>query len=51
MEAVKTDLLRILDLSEREILSLVRSGIAWKRRGGSPKGPRSLAGKSLAMIF
>jgi len=48
---VKKDLLRILDLSDREILSLVRSGLKWKRRGGSRRTPRPLAGKSLAMIF
>jgi len=48
---VKRDLLRILDLSDREILSLIRSGRTWKRRGGSQRAPRPLAGKSLAMIF
>jgi len=48
---VKRDLLRILDLSDKEILSLIRSGRTWKRRGGSPGAPRPLAGKSLAMIF
>ena len=31
---MKKDLLRILDLSDREILSLIASGCAWKRRGG-----------------
>jgi ornithine carbamoyltransferase len=48
---VKKDLLRILDLTDREILSLVRSGLTWKRRGRSRRTPRPLAGKSLAMIF
>ena len=48
---MKKDLLRILDLSDREILSLIRSGAAWKRRGGSRRSPRPLAGKSMAMIF
>jgi ornithine carbamoyltransferase len=48
---VKKDLLRILDLSDREILSLVRSGLKWKRRGASRRTPKPLAGKSLAMIF
>jgi ornithine carbamoyltransferase len=48
---LKKDLLRILDLTDREILALVRSGMTWKRRGGSSKAPRPLAGKSLAMIF
>lgn len=48
---MRKDLLRILDLSDREILSLIRSGVRWKRRGGSPRAPRPLAGKSLAMIF
>jgi len=48
---VKKDLLRILDLSDREILSLIRSGATWKRRGGSRRPIRPLTGKSLAMIF
>ena len=48
---MKKDLLRILDLSDREILSLVRSGLMWKRRGASRRPPRPLVGKSLAMIF
>jgi len=48
---LKKDLLRVLDLTDREILSLVRSGALWKRRGASPRAPRPLAGKSLAMIF
>ncbi|GAB4229035.1 MAG: ornithine carbamoyltransferase [Deltaproteobacteria bacterium] len=48
---MKKDLLRILDLTDREILSLVRSGRTWKRRGASRRAPRPLAGKSLALIF
>lgn len=48
---MKKDLLRVLDLTDREILSLVRSGALWKRRGASPRSPRPLEGKSLAMIF
>jgi ornithine carbamoyltransferase len=48
---VRKDLLRILDLSGREILSLLASGVAWKRRGGGKGAPRPLAGKTLAMIF
>jgi ornithine carbamoyltransferase len=48
---VRKDLLRILDLSAREILSLIAAGAAWKRRGGRRGAPRPLAGKSLAMIF
>ncbi|MBP2684433.1 MAG: argF [Deltaproteobacteria bacterium] len=48
---MKKDLLRILDLSDREILSLVRSGLMWKRRGAARRSPRPLVGKSLAMIF
>jgi len=48
---VRKDLLRILDLSGREILSLLASGVAWKRRGGRKGAPRPLAGKTLAMIF
>jgi ornithine carbamoyltransferase len=48
---MKKDLLRILDLSDREILALISSGAAWKRRGGKRGGPRPLTGKSLGMIF
>jgi ornithine carbamoyltransferase len=48
---VKKDLLRFLDLSDREVLSLLASGAAWKRRGGRKRAPRPLAGKTLAMIF
>jgi len=48
---VKRDLLRVLDLSGREVLSLVSSGRAWKRRWGRGKPARPLAGKSLAMVF
>jgi ornithine carbamoyltransferase len=48
---VKRDLLRVLDLSGREVLSLVSSGRAWKRRWGKRNPPRPLAGKSLAMVF
>jgi ornithine carbamoyltransferase len=48
---VKKDLLRILDLSAREILSIIAAGAAWKRRGGRRGAPRPLAGKTLAMIF
>ena len=47
----KADLLRILDLSSGDILSLIASGIAWKRRGAGRKAPRPLAGRTLAMIF
>jgi len=48
---LRKDLLRILDLSDREILSLIASGVAWKRRGGRKGAPKPLAGKTLAMIF
>ncbi len=48
---MKKDLLRVLDLSGREVLSLVSSGRAWKRRWGKRNAPRPLAGKSLAMVF
>ncbi len=48
---MKKDLLRFLDLSGREVLSLLASGTAWKRRGGGIRAPRPLAGKTLAMIF
>jgi ornithine carbamoyltransferase len=48
---VKKDLLRVLDLTGRDLRSLVSSGRAWKRRWGKRVGPRPLAGKSLAMVF
>ena len=48
---MKKDLLRVLDLSGREVLSLVSSGRAWKRMWGKRNAPRPLAGKSLAMVF
>jgi ornithine carbamoyltransferase len=48
---MKKDLLRVLDLSSGGILSLIASGIAWKRRGTRRKAPRPLAGRALAMIF
>jgi ornithine carbamoyltransferase len=48
---MRKDLLRILDLSDRDILSLVASGQAWKRRAGKRGAPVPLRGKSLAMIF
>lgn len=48
---MKRDLLRVLDLSGREVLSLVSSGRAWKKKRGRRSGPRPLAGKSLAMVF
>lgn len=48
---MKKDFLRVLDLSGREVLSLVSSGRAWKRRWGRRNAPRPLAGKSLAMVF
>jgi len=48
---VRKDLLRLSDLSDREILSLLASGAAWKRRRGRKSVPRPLAGKTLAMIF
>jgi len=48
---VTRDLLRILDLTGREVHSLVSSGMEWKRRWRRPGAPRPLAGKSLAMVF
>jgi ornithine carbamoyltransferase len=48
---VTKDLLRILDLTRRELLALLASGRAWKRRGNARGTPRPLAGKTLAMIF
>ncbi len=48
---MKKDLLRVLDLTGRELLALLASGREWKRRGNRPGAPRPLEGKTLAMIF
>jgi len=48
---VRKDLLRILDLTDKELLALLASGRTWKRRGKRRGAPRPLAGKTLAMIF
>jgi ornithine carbamoyltransferase len=48
---VRKDLLRILDLSGRELHAVLASARAWKRRGNRRGAPRPLAGKTLAMIF
>lgn len=48
---MKKDLLRILDLTPRELFSLLASGRQWKRRGSRRGAPRPLEGKSLALIF
>lgn len=48
---MRKDLLRILDLTDKELLALLASGRTWKRRGRRRGGPRPLAGKTLAMIF
>ena len=48
---MKKDLLRVLDLTGRDALSLISSGRAWKRRWRRRNAPRPLAGKSLAMVF
>lgn len=45
------DLLRILDLTVRDVLALVSSGRGWKRRWRKGGASRPLAGKSLAMVF
>ncbi len=48
---MKKDLLRVLDLSARDILGLIAAGAAWKRRGAGRGVARPLAGRTLAMIF
>lgn len=48
---MKRDLLRLLDLTDREILALIASGRSWKRRWPRAAGKRPLAGKALGMIF
>jgi ornithine carbamoyltransferase len=48
---VRKDLLRILDLSARELRAILADGRALKRKGNRRRSPRPLAGKTLAMIF
>jgi ornithine carbamoyltransferase len=48
---VKKDFLRILDLSDRDLLALLKRARHWKRRRGAAGGPGPLAGRTLAMIF
>ncbi|HEY7528891.1 MAG TPA: ornithine carbamoyltransferase [Candidatus Deferrimicrobiaceae bacterium] len=48
---MRKDLLRILDLSGRELRAVLASARTWKRRGNRRGAPRPLAGKTLAMIF
>lgn len=48
---MKKDLLRLLDLTGRELLALLASGREWKRKGSRRGAPRPLEGKTLAMIF
>jgi ornithine carbamoyltransferase len=48
---LKRDLLRILDLTAPEVMSLLRRARYWKRRAGAARAPRPLAHKTLAMIF
>ncbi len=48
---MKKDLLRMLDLTGPDLLALLASGRAWKRKGKRVGFPRPLAGKTLAMIF
>ncbi len=48
---MKKGLLRILDLTEKELIALLASGREWKRKGKRRNPPRPLAGKTLALIF
>lgn len=48
---MKKDLLRILDLTDREVLALLSSGREWKRKGRSGALARPLEGKTLALVF
>lgn len=48
---MKKDLLRLLDLTGRELLALLASGREWKRKGNRRGAPRPLEGKTLAMVF
>jgi ornithine carbamoyltransferase len=48
---VRKDLLRILDLTGKELVALLASGREWKRKGQRRNTRRPLAGKTLALIF
>lgn len=48
---MRKDLLRILDLSGRELRAILASARSWKRRGNRRGASRPLEGKTLAMIF
>lgn len=48
---MRKDLLRILDLSPRDLLGLLSSGRKWKLAWARGTSLRPLSGKSLAMIF
>jgi ornithine carbamoyltransferase len=48
---MRKDFLRILDLTDRELLAVLSGGLRWKRRTGGRRASRPLAGKTLAMIF
>lgn len=48
---MKKDFLRILDLTDRELLRLLDLADAWKKRGSGKRTPTPLKGKTLAMVF
>jgi len=48
---VRKGLLRILDLSGKELLAILASGREWKRKGRGNNRARPLSGKTLALIF
>ncbi len=48
---MKKDFLRILDLTDKELVRLLDLADAWKRRGGDRRPPTPLKGKTLAMVF
>jgi ornithine carbamoyltransferase len=48
---VKKDFLRLLDLTDRELVRLLDLADAWKKRGVSRRMPSPLKGRTLAMVF
>lgn len=48
---MKKDFLRILDLTDRELVGLLDLADAWKKRGSGRRVPTPLKGKTLVMVF
>ncbi len=48
---MKKDFLRVLDLTDKELVRLLDLADTWKKRGSGPRLPTPLKGKTLAMVF